>query len=66
MDEIQEISICESEKVESPVVEYKNIECFTDEFRAMQLNGDVWGVYYQDGEVVCQDVWQEIHKNILL
>lgn len=62
---MEKVFIHES-KYSAKVVEVKHIDEFKDEFKGMKLNGDVCAVYYHHGQIVCEDIWQEIHKNILI
>jgi hypothetical protein len=46
------------------VVFFRKLETFTVEFIRLYINGNIWGVYYKDNELVAEDIWGEIHNNI--
>lgn len=59
------VLICESRKSDR-TAKVMNAAEFTPAFQSMLDNGDIYGVYYDKaGKVVAEDIWQQIHRNIL-
>ena len=55
-----------SAKDSEQVVIFIDFEKFTPEFKRAYDNGNIYGCYYdENGNVVAQDIWDEIHENIL-
>ena len=57
------IAICKDRESEV-VVFFRKLETFTVEFIRMYINGNIWGVYYINDNLVAEDIWGEIHNNI--
>ena len=48
------------------VIEFIDLEMFTKEFQKAYNDGKIWGCYYDEkGQVIAQDIWNEIHEDIL-
>lgn len=48
------------------VVKFLTGEQFTPSIQRMMENGQIYGVYYNEtGELVAEDIWQEVHAHIL-
>ncbi|MEL6627443.1 MAG: hypothetical protein AAFQ92_18115 [Bacteroidota bacterium] len=61
---MQKQAICSSRE-ENNVVEFKPWTSFTKEIQDMLNNGNIWGVYYEEDLIVAEDIWGEIHKNVI-
>ena len=63
----QDFSIAiHSGKNSEQVVKFIDFEKFTSDFQKAYNNGNIYGCYYdENGNVVAQDVWDEVHENIL-
>jgi hypothetical protein len=60
------VAIC-SKKNSEQVVKFIDLEKFTTEFQKNYNNGEIYGCYYdENGNVVAEDIWQEIHETILI
>lgn len=56
--------VCKSREDET-VITFLNEDEFTKEIRKAIENGLIWGVYYRGREIVAEDIWGEVHTNIL-
>ena len=58
-------SICRSRK-DDCVLEFKHLNRFTLQIQQLYMNGEIWGVYYDDNDdLVCETKSGEIINNIL-
>ena len=49
------------------VIKFIDIEKFNKEFQKAYNDGNIWGCYYDEkGQVIAQDIWNEIHEDILI
>ena len=48
------------------VIKFIDIEMFTKKFQKAYNDGNIRGCYYDEkGQVIAQDIWDEIHEDIL-
>ena len=53
--------IHESEEIDN-VIGMVPKEKLRPEIVQMHEDGKIWGIYYDDGELVAKDIWGEVHK----
>ncbi len=59
------IAICDG-KNSDRVVKFIAFEKFTTDFQDQYNNGNIYGCYFdENGNIVAQDVWDEVHENII-
>lgn len=58
-------AVCQSKDSET-VVKFLHEGDFTESFENMINQGQIWGVYYdENNNIVAQDIWGDVHENIL-
>ena len=59
-------AVCESRE-NTKVVEFLNETQLKPEIAQAIESGNIWGVYYnEEGEIVAEDIWGEVHKDVVL
>ena len=58
------VAICEAANNEK-IVKFLSLSAFTQEFQDQFNNGNVWGVYYENGKLVAQLNEPGILENII-
>jgi hypothetical protein len=58
-----EVAIYESTESDK-VLNFVKLYFFTDLFINKFLNGEIWGVTYNNGQIIAQTIWGDILKNI--
>ena len=56
--------VCKSREDET-VITFLNEDELTKEIVKAIENGEIWGVYYRGNEIVAEDIWGEVHSDIL-
>lgn len=58
-------AVCESRE-NTKVVEFLNETQLKPEIAQAIESGNIWGVYFKEGEIVAEDIWGEVHKDVVL